>query len=133
MLIEILKTILAVCFSLTALYLIGYALYSLGKFTIEVFQWAKFIKANTPKKNSKLTPQQALDLSTAIKNKMRHEAEIKKKLGKYSDMVIKRQSEHLEMFAAAYLKSTNIEPENAELVQETKEDKIIWYFRKKNV
>lgn len=56
-----------------------------------------------------------------------------KKLGKYSDMVIKRQSEHLEMFAAAYLKSTNIEPENAELVQETKEDKIIWYFRKKCV
>lgn len=40
-------------------------------------------------------------------------------------------AEHLEMYAAAYLKETNIPASEAELVQEMDGLKIRWYFQKR--
>ena len=41
------------------------------------------------------------------------------------------QATHLEMFAAAYLKETSIPASEAELVQEFRDMRIVWYFRRR--
>lgn len=58
--------------------------------------------------------------------------ELDRKLKSYSENISRKQAEHLEMFAAAYLKYTSIPPDQVELVQEIKDhSKVVWYFREK--
>lgn len=57
---------------------------------------------------------------------------VRRKLDHYSNQISRRQTEHLEMFAAAYMKTTGISPKDAELVQEFQgQEKVVWYFRPK--
>lgn len=41
------------------------------------------------------------------------------------------QAKHIEMFAAAYIKATNIDPQRAELVQQCTADGFKWWFRER--
>jgi Trk K+ transport system NAD-binding subunit len=41
--------------------------------------------------------------------------------------------EHIEMMATAYLLKTDIPPDEVELVEEQVENRVIWYFRRREV
>lgn len=45
--------------------------------------------------------------------------------------VMETRAHYLEMMAAAYFKVTDIDPREAELVEERRDGAIVFYFRKK--
>jgi site-specific recombinase XerC len=58
--------------------------------------------------------------------------EIARKLNVWNQKVDKRRNEHLEMFAAAYIKHSSLAPDKVELVQEIiGHEKVVWYFQPK--
>lgn len=60
-------------------------------------------------------------------NSLIEQADFQRKINEFR----KNVAEHLEMMAAAYLKATNIPPEECELVVETLPDKMIYRFQRR--
>lgn len=54
-------------------------------------------------------------------------------LNKYVEESAHKRAGHLELLAQAFLQETGLNPSQVELVEERKDNKVIWYFRERTV
>lgn len=100
----------------------------LASFLLNVAFLFRFTIRLRREKEFTLAQKQVLN-TTAGKTAAR---EIGRKLDVLSTNISKRQAQHLEMYAAAYLKHTDLPPDKVELVQVMLPDKITWHFEKRD-
>lgn len=111
--------------------LLDYLILFFGGFSVGMGVAIHLEKRREKKMQSALSLAQKQVLNTTAGKHAKRQ--IDRKLDILHKRITAKQAEHLEMFAAAYLKHTALPPDQVELVQETHgAQKISWRFVKRN-
>lgn len=138
MLLNILGSLLGGALTLFLMFLIGFGLAEGIMFVstwVRTYRDIKRLRLKSSESDAvkKAAITNYIEKKTREENREKEKAQkdFDKKIQKFSGMVAEQQNKHLEMYAAMYLKCTQLPPDKVELVQQVTADKIVWFFRER--